>query len=152
MPATDFGNGLMGYSSFPGYQQALANLSEQYPGLYSYINSFFPHTNMPGNLGNIPGPNDDLGNIPGPNDIPGTGSDFEGSGIGRSTGSKARKKAVQNAFSRNLGFGEGGKGGGGLAARGGMARGPTNINPGGGGWFGQNNSSAGGGFNHGFAS
>jgi len=65
MPPTDFGNGLKGYSSFPGYQQALGNLAEQYPGLYNYINSFFPHTNQPG----APG----TGGGPGPGPGPGTG-------------------------------------------------------------------------------
>jgi hypothetical protein len=41
MPATDFGNGISGYSSFPGYLQAQSNLGAKYPGLKSYLDSFF---------------------------------------------------------------------------------------------------------------
>ena len=34
MPATDFGNGLMGYSSGPGYDSAVASLRQKFPGKY----------------------------------------------------------------------------------------------------------------------
>ena len=37
---TDYGNGMVGYSSFPGYLQQTEMLKEMYPGLHSYINSF----------------------------------------------------------------------------------------------------------------
>lgn len=39
MPAQDFGNGLKGFSSYGGYQDALAKLKKNQPGLYDYITS-----------------------------------------------------------------------------------------------------------------
>jgi hypothetical protein len=40
MKPTNFGNGLSGYSSFGGYQDALAQLKKLYPGQFDYMNSF----------------------------------------------------------------------------------------------------------------
>jgi len=41
MPATDYGNGLKGYSSFGGFEDSIAALRETYPGLANYLDSFF---------------------------------------------------------------------------------------------------------------
>jgi len=41
MPATDFGGGLKGYSSFGGFEDSVAALRSKYPGLASYLDSFF---------------------------------------------------------------------------------------------------------------
>ena len=50
MPATDFGNGMKGYSSYPGYLQQLSALAAKYPGLSDYIKSMAidPVTGKPG--------------------------------------------------------------------------------------------------------
>jgi hypothetical protein len=39
-PPTDFGGGIKGYSSFPLYQQSMANLKTTFPGLAKYLESF----------------------------------------------------------------------------------------------------------------
>jgi hypothetical protein len=41
MPATDYGNGVFGYSSMPLYEQNMATLQETRPGQMDYYNSFF---------------------------------------------------------------------------------------------------------------
>ena len=41
MPATDFGGGLKGYSSFGGFEDSVAALRSKFPGLASYLDSFF---------------------------------------------------------------------------------------------------------------
>lgn len=40
MPVTDFGNGVRGYSSFPGYESAVENLRQAFPGLANYLAGF----------------------------------------------------------------------------------------------------------------
>lgn len=64
MPATDYGGGLRGYSSFGGFQDSIAALRDTYPGIYKYISSFFidpvtgkfPGTGDPGIPGGDPNP------------------------------------------------------------------------------------------------
>jgi hypothetical protein len=41
MPATDYGNGVFGYSSMPLYDQNMATLQATLPGQMDYYNSFF---------------------------------------------------------------------------------------------------------------
>jgi hypothetical protein len=70
MPPTDFGNGLKGYSSYPGFASTVSALREAYPAIADYIDSFFinPTTGRfpgggSGSLGDTfpPGPGGDQG-------------------------------------------------------------------------------------------
>ena len=49
-PATDYGNGVMGYSAKPIYDNMMSEFAADRPGQYDYINSFFidPVTGAPG--------------------------------------------------------------------------------------------------------
>lgn len=49
-PATDYGNGVMGYSAKPIYDNMMSEFAADRPGQYNYINSFFidPVTGAPG--------------------------------------------------------------------------------------------------------
>ena len=49
-PATDFGGGIKGYSSFPLFESNLAALKQKFPGLYNYIQrlTIDPVTGKPG--------------------------------------------------------------------------------------------------------
>ena len=53
-PATDFGNGVMGYSAKPLYDNMMSEFAADRPGQYNYINSFFidPYAGTPG--ANVP--------------------------------------------------------------------------------------------------
>jgi hypothetical protein len=146
MPATDYGNGMMGYSSYPGYLEQIGQLEQTYPGIAGLIKSFFidPVTGqMPGADGT---------------NTPGSGTGNNGN-FGNNNSNSNNPWAGKSGFAfRNLnGGGQGGMGQGGLAARGGMTRGPQNINAGGpldprGGLFGAFSGGGNdGGFNHGFA-
>lgn len=52
MPSQDFGGGLKGYSSYGGYQDSLAKLKKNQPGLYDYITSMSidPQTGAPAKM------------------------------------------------------------------------------------------------------
>jgi len=57
-PATDFGNGVMGYSAKPLYDNMMSEFAADRPGQHNYINSFFidPYTGAPG--ANVQAPTD----------------------------------------------------------------------------------------------
>jgi hypothetical protein len=40
MPTRNFGNGMQGYSSFGGFQDAMAKMQAMFPGQYDYMKSF----------------------------------------------------------------------------------------------------------------
>jgi hypothetical protein len=82
MPATDFGNGLRGYSSYGGYMDAIGQLRETYPALANYIDSFFISRGTPGTT-----PPPDPGTGGGPGGGPGPGGGGGGNGGGGSGGS-----------------------------------------------------------------
>lgn len=112
LPVANAG-GITGYSSFPGYQSAVANLAAEYPGLYAFLSSLTidPVTGQPavGGVGGTGGPA--LPEGPRGQTLAAAGLTGYGNNGAGSPASIGQNSPAGGGALGNLGFGGGGFGG-----------------------------------------